>query len=92
MAVKVYIPTPFRALTERQARVEVQSGTVAAALQELESRYPGLRERLRDDKGGLFEYINIYVNSQVIDDLDGEGTALKDGDEVSIIPALLRGR
>ena len=91
MAVKVYIPTPFRALTEKQARVEVQSGTVGAALQELESRYPGMRERLRDDKGGLFEYINIYVNSQVIDDLDGEGTALKDGDEVSIIPAVAGG-
>ena len=91
MAVKVYIPTPFRALTEKQARVEVQSDTVAAALQELESRFPGMRERLRDDKGGLFEYINIYVNSQVIDDLDGEGTALKDGDEVSIIPAVAGG-
>jgi adenylyltransferase/sulfurtransferase len=91
MAVKVYIPTPFRALTEKQARVEVQSGTVGAALQELESRYPGMRERLRDDKGGLFEYINIYVNSQAIDDLDGEGTALKDGDEVSIIPAVAGG-
>jgi adenylyltransferase/sulfurtransferase len=91
MAVKVYIPTPFRALTEKQARVEVQSGTVGAALQELESRYPGMRERLRDDKGGLFEYINIYVNSQVIDDLDGESTALKDGDEVSIIPAVAGG-
>ena len=51
MTVKVYIPTPFRALTEKQARVEVHPGTVGDALQELESRYPGMRERLRDPQG-----------------------------------------
>ena len=88
MTVKVYIPTPFRALTEKQARVEVHPGTVGDALQELESRYPGMRERLRDPQGALFEYINVYVNSQAIDDLQGEGTAIKDGDEMSIIPAV----
>jgi adenylyltransferase/sulfurtransferase len=91
MTVKVYIPTPFRALTERQARVEVRPGTVGDALQELESRYPGMRERLRDPQGALFEYINVYVNSQAIDDLQGEGTAVKDGDEMSIIPAVAGG-
>ena len=61
------------------------------ALQELESRYPGMRERLRDPQGALFEYINVYVNSQAIDDLQGEGTAIKDGDEMSIIPAVAGG-
>jgi molybdopterin/thiamine biosynthesis adenylyltransferase/molybdopterin converting factor small subunit len=91
MTVKVYIPTPFRALTEKQARVEVRPGTVGDALQELESRYPGMRERLRDPQGALFEYINVYVNSQAIDDLQGEGTAVKDGDEMSIIPAVAGG-
>ncbi len=91
MTVKVYIPTPFRALTEKQARVEVHPGTVGDALQELESRYPGMRERLRDPQGALFEYINVYVNSQAIDDLQGEGTAIKDGDEMSIIPAVAGG-
>jgi molybdopterin/thiamine biosynthesis adenylyltransferase/molybdopterin converting factor small subunit len=91
MTVKVYIPTPFRALTEKQARVEVDSRTVGDVLRELEGRYPGLRERLRDPQGSLFEYINVYVNSQAIDDLQGEGTALEEGDEVSIIPAVAGG-
>lgn len=91
MSVKVYIPTPFRRLTANQARVEASSNTVGGLLTELEDRYPGIRERLRDDKGALLGYINVYVNSEEIADLQGEDTALKDGDEVSIIPAVAGG-
>lgn len=91
MRVKIYIPTPFRALTEKQARVEVRSGTVGGALMELETRFPGLRERLRDAQGALLGYINVYVNSRSIDELQGEDTAVTDGDEVSIIPAVAGG-
>jgi adenylyltransferase/sulfurtransferase len=91
MTVKVYIPTPFRALTERQARVEAHAGSVGAVLLELEGRYPGLRERLRDPQGDLLRYINVYVNGEAIEDLQGEATALKEGDEVSIIPAVAGG-
>ncbi|MGI8424114.1 MAG: molybdopterin-synthase adenylyltransferase MoeB [Chloroflexota bacterium] len=91
MSVKVYIPTPFRRLTENQARVDVTSGTVGELLVELEQKYPGMRERLRDDKGSLFGYINVYVNSEEISELQGEKTALRDGDEVSIIPAVAGG-
>lgn len=91
MSVKVYIPTPFRSLTENQARVDASSGTVGELLVELEQKYPGMRERLRDDKGSLYGYINVYVNSEEISELQGEKTALKDGDEVSIIPAVAGG-
>ncbi|HET7769407.1 MAG TPA: molybdopterin-synthase adenylyltransferase MoeB [Chloroflexota bacterium] len=91
MSVKVYIPTPFRRLTENQARVDASSGTVGELLVELEEKYPGMRERLRDEQGSLFGYINVYVNSEEISELQGEGTALKDGDEVSIIPAVAGG-
>src|SRR5438309_10227228 len=91
MAVKVYIPTPFRSLTGGQARVEAPSGTVAGVLADIESRYPGIRERIRDDAGKLLGYVNVYVNSQEIEDLQGEQTALRDGDEVSIIPAVAGG-
>jgi molybdopterin/thiamine biosynthesis adenylyltransferase/molybdopterin converting factor small subunit len=91
MSVKVYIPTPFRKLTENQARVEVQAGTVGELLAELEGRYAGIRERLRDQSGALLGYINVYVNSEEISELGGEQTALKDGDEVSIIPAVAGG-
>ncbi len=91
MAVTVYIPTPFRALTERQARVESHSSTVGELLADLEGRYPGMRERLRDEQGTLHRYINIYVNGQEIDELKGLETPLKDGDDVSIIPAVAGG-
>jgi adenylyltransferase/sulfurtransferase len=91
MSVKVYIPTPFRALTDKQARVEAKAGTVGAVLLELEDRYPGMRERLRDEGGALHRYINVYVNSQEIHDLQGEDTALNEGDEMSIIPAVAGG-
>jgi MoaD family protein len=91
MAVTVYIPTPFRALTERQARVESHSSTVGELLADLEGRYPGMRERLRDEQGALHRYINIYVNGQEIDELAGLETPLKDGDDVSIIPAVAGG-
>src|SRR5215217_3640280 len=91
MAVKVYIPTPFRRLTENQARVDASSGTVGELLRELETKYPGMRERLRDERGALLGYINVYVNSEEISGLQGEGTSLKDGDEVSIIPAVAGG-
>src|SRR5919106_86138 len=91
MAVKVYIPTPFRRLTENQARVDASSGTVGELLVELEEKYPGMRERLRDEQGSLFGYINVYVNSEEISELKGEKPALKDGDEVSITPAVAGG-
>lgn len=91
MSVKVYIPTPFRALTGNQARVEGASQSVGELLSELEGKYPGMRERLRDGSGSLLGYINIYVNSQEITELQGEGTPLKDGDDVSIIPAVAGG-
>ncbi|CAA9257234.1 MAG: Molybdopterin-synthase adenylyltransferase [uncultured Chloroflexi bacterium] len=91
MSVKVYIPTPFRRLTGNQARVEASAGTVGELLVELEGQFPGLRERLRDASGSLLGYINIYVNSEEIADQDGEATVLKDGDEVSIIPAVAGG-
>jgi molybdopterin/thiamine biosynthesis adenylyltransferase/molybdopterin converting factor small subunit len=91
MSVKVYIPTPFRRLTQNQARVDASSGTVGELLTELEGKYPGMRERLRDERGALLGYINVYVNSEEISGLQGEGTSLKDGDEVSIIPAVAGG-
>src|SRR5918912_577201 len=91
MAVHVYIPTPYRGLTGGQARVIGPTGSVADLLADLESRYPGLRERLRDAAGQLHRYVNVYVNNREIEELQGEQTALKDGDDVSIIPAVAGG-
>jgi sulfur-carrier protein len=91
MSVHVYIPTPFRRATNNQAQVSVDADHVAALLDGLETRFSGLRGLMRDDKGEVHRHVNIYVNSEAIESLDGLDTALKDGDEVTIIPALAGG-
>ncbi|MDX2239731.1 MAG: MoaD/ThiS family protein [Leptolyngbyaceae cyanobacterium bins.302] len=91
MAVKVLIPTPLQKLTNEQATVECQGTTIAELLNSLESRCPGIKGRLCDDKGELRRFVNFYVNSEDIRFLDGINTPLSDGDEVSIIPAIAGG-
>jgi adenylyltransferase/sulfurtransferase len=91
MSVTVYIPTPFRSVTANQAYLELGSATVAELLAELTQRYPELDQRLHDDSGQLHRYINIYVNKEEIEDLQGQDTPLQPGDEVSLIPALAGG-
>jgi molybdopterin synthase sulfur carrier subunit len=92
MAVQVYIPTPFRRATNNQERVSVEAGDVRGALERLEARFAPLRGLVRNEHGEIHAHVNIYVNSEAIDDLQGLATSLKDGDEVSIIPALAGGR
>ena len=91
MSVNVYIPTPFRRATNNQAQVSVEANDVAALLDGLETRFSGLRGLVRDGKGEVHRHVNIYVNSEAIESLRGLDTVLKDGDEVSIIPALAGG-
>jgi sulfur-carrier protein len=91
MAVKVLIPTPLQKLTQDQATVECDATTVADLLEALESNCPGIKARLCDEQGELRRFVNFYVNNEDIRFLDGKGTALQDGDEVSIIPAIAGG-
>ena len=91
MAVTVYIPTPFRRATGNRDRVEGKAGSVATLLDELERSYEGLKGLVRDDGGALHQHVNIYVNSEGIETLQGLATTLRDGDEVAIIPALAGG-
>lgn len=91
MAVKVRIPTPLRKLTNDQELVEVSANTIGAAITELQGRYPGIRERLVDDSGSVRRFVNVYVNEEDIRFLQNQQTPLKDGDEVSIIPAIAGG-
>lgn len=91
MAVKVLIPTPLQKLTNDQATVECQAGTIADLLESLETSCPGIKARLCDEQGELRRFVNFYVNNEDIRFLDGKSTSLQDGDEVSIIPAIAGG-
>lgn len=91
MAVNVRIPTPLRKLTNEEELVEVQPGTITTAFAELQRRFPGIQERLLDEAGQVRRFVNIYVNEEDIRFLANQDTPLKDGDEVSIIPAIAGG-
>jgi molybdopterin synthase sulfur carrier subunit len=91
MATKVRIPTPLRKLTNNEEVVEVSAKSVGEAITELQSRYPGIQERLVDEKGEVRRFVNVYVNEEDIRFLKNKQTPLKDGDEVSIIPAIAGG-
>ncbi len=91
MSKLVRIPTPLRKLTNNEEVVEVKAATIGEAFAELQSRYPGIRERLLDDTGAVRRFVNVYVNEEDIRFLQNQQTALKDGDEISIIPAIAGG-
>jgi MoaD family protein len=90
MPVKVHIPTPMRPHTDNQATVEVSGGTVQAALDDLARRFPAISQRLFDN-GQLRRFVNLYLNDEDIRYLDNLKTAVKDGDELNIIPAVAGG-
>ena len=91
MAVQVLIPTPLQKFTNDEATVALEAGSVDALIDALEGRYPGLKARLCDEAGKLRRFLNVYVNSEDIRFLDHQATALNDGDEVSIVPAVAGG-
>ena len=91
MPKKVRIPTPLRKLTNTEELVEVSAATVGGAIDELQARYPGIQERLVDEKGDVRRFVNVYVNEEDIRFLKNKQTPLKDGDEISIIPAIAGG-
>jgi MoaD family protein len=90
MAIKVRIPTPLRTLTGGKDEVDAKGGTVREVIDDLERNYPGLKDRLCDDKG-VRRFVNIYQNEEDIRFLDNLETAVKDGDSVSIVPAIAGG-
>ncbi len=91
MSIDVYIPTPFRRATNNRDRVSVDARDVRGLLDELEGRFSGLKGLVRNEVGNVHQHVNIYVNNESIESLEGLQTSLKDGDEVSIIPALAGG-
>tara|TARA_B100000686_G_C16770336_1_gene964674 strand:- start:674 stop:955 length:282 start_codon:yes stop_codon:yes gene_type:complete len=91
MAVSVRIPTPLRRVTDGKDRLEVDATTIGGGIDQMEQEFPGIKERLVDEQGELKEFVNVYTNGEDIRFLDGLDTQLKDGDEVSIVPAVAGG-
>ncbi|GAV21289.1 sulfur carrier protein CysO [Mariprofundus micogutta] len=91
MSVTVRIPTPLRKLTAGADEVSIEGATVGDVIENLEAAHPGLKERLCDDAGEIRRFVNVYVNDEDVRFMGGRGTELKDGDEVSIVPAIAGG-
>lgn len=90
MGVKVRIPTPLQRLTQGKEEVEGIPGTIVELVADLDKRFPGLGERISEG-GKIRRFVNIYVNEEDIRFLKAEETAVKDGDEISIVPAIAGG-
>lgn len=91
MSIKVLIPTALQKFTSNQAVLECSGTNISELIESIEKACPGIKERLCDENGQPRRFLNLYVNSEDIRFLDGVTTSLKDGDEVSIVPAVAGG-
>ena len=91
MPIQVRIPTPLRKFTGGAESVTASGATVAAIVQDIETRHPGLKERICDDAGKVRRFVNVYVNGEDIRFLGSLDTPVKEGDEISIVPAIAGG-
>ena len=91
MAITVRIPTPLRTLTGGKDEVPAAGKTLRELIDDLEKNYPGLKDRLCDEKG-IRRFVNVYQNEEDVRFLDGLDTAVKDGDAISVVPAIAGGR
>lgn len=86
----VRIPTPLRTLTGGNDEVSANGETLAAVIADLEANHPGLKDRLLDEKG-VRRFVNIFVGDEDVRFLEGLATVIKDGDKISIVPAIAGG-
>lgn len=91
MPVTVRIPSVLRNLTGGKETIDVAARTVDDAINAVEAAHPGLKARLCDDQGKLRRFVNVFVAEEDIRFLDGQGTAVKDGDLIDIVPAIAGG-
>ncbi len=91
MAIQVRIPTPLRKLTNNAETVMVPGNTIGELIDALEAAHPGMKERLCDESGEVRRFVNIFLNDEDIRFLDNQTTVVKEGDEVSIVPAIAGG-
>ena len=88
----IRIPTPLRKYTQGQEEVSAAGRTVGELIADLEAKYPGIKERICDDKGALRRFVNVFVKDEDVRFLKNLDTPVTDGDEVSIVPAIAGGR
>ena len=91
MAIKVRVPTPLMKLTDNKSEVTAEGETISDIINDLENQFNGIKDRICEESGAPRRFINIYLNEEDIRFLDGEKTTVKDGDEISIIPAIAGG-
>ena len=91
MTIKVRIPTPLMKLTDNQSEVSAEGKTISDVINNLENQFNGIKDRICEENGSPRRFINIYINEEDIRFLEGEMTAVKEGDEISIIPAIAGG-
>jgi molybdopterin synthase sulfur carrier subunit len=91
MAVKVRIPTPLRKFTQGADEVSAQGNNVKAIVEDLEKHFPGIKERICDETGKVRRFVNVYVNGDDIRFQQNLETNLKEGDSISIVPAIAGG-
>jgi len=91
MSIQVRIPSPLRKLTNDQEIVPTEGANIGEILSNLDKAHPGLIERICDEQGNVRRFVNIFVNDEDIRFLEEKATAVKDGDEISIVPAIAGG-
>ena len=91
MSASVRIPTILRTYTDGQSEVTAEGDTLADVIDNLDSTYPGVKGRILDEQGSLRRFVNVYVGGDDVRFADGLATAIPDGVEVSVIPAVAGG-
>lgn len=91
MAITIVIPTPLRKYTDGAEEVAADGATLGEVLAALGEQYQGIGDRLYDDKGEIRRFINVFINDEDVRFMDGKATAVKEGDVVSLIPAVAGG-
>ena len=91
MSITVRIPTPLRRLTGGADVVDSEGSNISGVVENLESNYAGFKERLIDENGEMRYFVKLYLNGEDVRFLEGLDTLTKDGDEISIVPAVAGG-
>ncbi len=91
MSVTVRIPTPLRTFTNGVEEVKVEGKNIGEIISNLEANYKGIKQRICDDSGQIRRFINFYLNDEDIRFLNNLETPVKDGDYISVVPAIAGG-